>query len=158
MIQPTSSICINPGVYNAQDNSDCGSYFKCNNGKETKMMCSEKQYFNSENSQCDDWQLVGCGTRPASLNADKFQCSGKRDGIYPDNERGCRVFYQCVNQIKTREAVCPNNLKFNSVSAKCDNPSNILAPCGTFTAGSEKLIFNFKLFMAGLIIVAKIIF
>ena len=43
------------------------------------------------------------------------------------------MFYQCVKSIKVREATCPNSLKFNSATSRCDNPANIPAPCGTLT-------------------------
>jgi len=56
----------------------------------------------------------------------------KRDGIYPDLERQCQVFYQCIKQEKVREASCPVPLKFNSVTGRCDNPVNILSPCGSY--------------------------
>jgi hypothetical protein len=56
----------------------------------------------------------------------------KRDGIYPDIERGCQVFYQCIKQEKVREASCPVPLKFNAITGRCDNPLNILAPCGSY--------------------------
>jgi hypothetical protein len=69
-----------------------------------------------------------------------MQCShlgaSKRDGIYPDLERMCRVFYQCISQQKVREANCPGALKFNSLTGRCDNPANIMSPCGTYSASS----------------------
>ena len=45
----------------------------CNNGKESKMQCAEKQLFNTETSQCEDFQSVFCGTRAVNL-AEKNQC------------------------------------------------------------------------------------
>ena len=56
----------------------------------------------------------------------------KRDGIYPDLERECRVFYQCSAQLKTREAHCPGQLRFNSLTNRCDSSANIIVPCGTY--------------------------
>jgi hypothetical protein len=116
----------------------------CNNGKESKMNCGEKQLFNSETTQCEDFQLVFCGNRPVN-QADKNQCTGKRDGIYPDLERSCRVFYQCINQNKIREATCPNNLRFNSINGKCDSPINIIAPCGTYGMQSSATISSLRI-------------
>ena len=52
-------------------------------------------------------------------------------------ERNCRVFFQCINQQKIREATCPNNLKFNGVTGRCDNPNNIIAPCGSHSTTSS---------------------
>ncbi len=51
-------------------------------------------------------------------------------------ERNCKVFYQCLNQQKVREANCPNQLKFNSLTGRCDNPNNIISPCGTYSTSS----------------------
>jgi hypothetical protein len=120
----------------------------CNNGKESKMSCPDKQLFNTDTTQCEDFQQVFCGTRPVNM-ADRNQCASKRDGIYPDLERSCRVFYQCINQQKVREANCPNSLRFNSITGRCDISSNILAPCGTYSTSkasrqtSMNLIYSF---------------
>lgn len=62
----------------------------------------------------------------------KKKGASKRDGIYPDIERACRIFYQCVSQQKVREATCPSSLKFNSLTGRCDTSANIMAPCGTY--------------------------
>jgi hypothetical protein len=45
----------------------------CNNGKESKMSCPDKQLFNTDTTQCEDFQQVFCGTRPVNL-ADRNQC------------------------------------------------------------------------------------
>lgn len=148
-----ASLCQPFGSYFIPDNSNCAAYFMCNNGKESKMNCGEKQLFNADTSQCEEFQQVFCGSRPVNL-ADRNQCNrnsyflvvyqtiyliirfelgqGKRDGIYPDIERTCKVFYQCINQQKVREANCPSTFKFNSLSGRCDNPANIAPPCGTY--------------------------
>ena len=57
-------------------------------------------------------------------------------------ERNCKVFYQCLNQQKVREANCPNQLKFNSLTGRCDSPNNIIAPCGTYGATSSANIYT----------------
>jgi hypothetical protein len=69
-------------------------------------------------------------------NFESIKGQHKRDGIYADIERACKVFYQCINQNKIREAKCPNNLKFNSFIGRCDNPQKIVAPCGTYALSS----------------------
>ena len=134
----TSAMCQSFGSYYVPDNTNCASYYMCNNGKETKMACPDKQLFNTDTTQCEEFQQVFCGSRPVNL-ADRNQCASKRDGIYPDLERACRVFYQCFAQQKVREATCPNSLKFNSIVGRCDNPVNIIAPCGSYSAsGAQK--------------------
>lgn len=162
-------LCQSFGSYFIPDNSNCASYYMCNNGKETKMSCTDKQLFNAETSQCEEFQQVFCGSRPVNL-ADRNQCkltlfflfkseatlakldllisfkgSSKRDGIYPDIERGCKIFYQCINQQKVREASCPSTFKFNSLSGRCDNPVNIVPPCGTYGASSATLLNSSKI-------------
>lgn len=133
----SQTACGSFGSYYIPD-SNCASYIMCNNGKETKMVCPEKQLFNTETTQCEDFQQVFCGARAVNL-AEKNQCQYKRDGIYPDMERNCRVFYQCINQQKIREATCPNNLKFNGITGRCDNPNNIIAPCGSHNTTSSAI-------------------
>ena len=43
-------------------------------GKESHATCPEKQLFNIETAQCEDFQLVFCGLRPVN-HADKNQCN-----------------------------------------------------------------------------------
>ena len=61
------------GSYFVPDNTNCADYYMCNNGKETKMSCTDKQLFNADTSQCEDFQQVFCGSRPVNL-ADRNQC------------------------------------------------------------------------------------
>ena len=65
--------CQSFGSYYLPDPSNCASYYMCNNGKENKMSCSDKQLYNAETSQCEDFQQVFCGTRAVNL-AEKNQC------------------------------------------------------------------------------------
>lgn len=131
----TGVSCSSFGSYYVPDMSNCADYYMCNNGKESKMSCVDKQLFNADTNQCEEFQQVFCGSR-AINQAERNLCASKRDGIYPDLERACKVFYQCLNQQKSREASCPPTLKFNSVSSRCDNPVKIVAPCGTFASNS----------------------
>lgn len=69
-----TALCQPFGSYFIPDNNNCASYFMCNNGKESKINCGEKQLFNSDTSQCEDFQQVFCGSRPVNL-ADRNQCA-----------------------------------------------------------------------------------
>ncbi len=69
----SSSACEPYGVYYVADQSNCASYIMCDEGKETKMKCGEKQLFNTETSQCDDFQQVFCANRPVN-SAERNQC------------------------------------------------------------------------------------
>ena len=68
-----SSICQSVGTYHLPDNTNCASYFMCSMGKETHITCPERQLFNVETAQCEDFQQVFCGLRPVN-HADKNQC------------------------------------------------------------------------------------
>jgi hypothetical protein len=65
----------------------------------------------------------------------------KSDGIYPDFEQGCSVFFHCLNKEKIREAKCPDSLKFNQISSRCDNPKDIMPPCGINSQSSSASSF-----------------
>jgi hypothetical protein len=68
-----SSVCQSFGSYFVEDATNCGAYYLCQNGKQTKMTCPEKQLFDLETSLCADFQTVFCGMRPVNY-ADKNQC------------------------------------------------------------------------------------
>ena len=69
----TSTLCQSVGAYHLPDNTNCASYFMCSMGKETHITCPERQLFNLETAQCEDFQQVFCGLRPVN-HADKNQC------------------------------------------------------------------------------------
>jgi hypothetical protein len=60
----------------------------------------------------------------------------KRDGIHPDTERDCRVYYQCVSQNKMKEAKCPGDQKFSSYTGRCGPASSAPMPCGSYIPGN----------------------
>lgn len=73
------------------------------------------------------------------------------------------MFYQCINQVKIREASCPSILRFNSISGKCDNPINIIAPCGTIgavnqAAGSSVFTQQSAMFLALVVLLFSTVF
>lgn len=69
----SSGLCQAIGTYHLPDNSNCAAYYMCNMGKETHITCPDRQLFNAETAQCEDFQLVFCGSRPVN-HADKNQC------------------------------------------------------------------------------------
>jgi len=68
-----STLCQSVGTYHLPDNTNCASYLMCSMGKETHITCPERQLFNVETAQCEDFQQVFCGLRPVN-HADKNQC------------------------------------------------------------------------------------
>ena len=51
--------------------------------------------------------------------------------VYPNLETGCSEFYQCTNQKKVKSGECPQGLKFNLLTLRCDWANNVPIPCGT---------------------------
>ena len=73
--------------------------------------------------------------------------------VYPNLENGCSDFYQCSNQKKTKSGECPQGLKFNLLTLRCDWPTNVPVPCGSKRANSASKTVNFHtLFGIGAII------
>ncbi|CAF1188528.1 unnamed protein product [Adineta steineri] len=140
----TSAIeCQPTGIYSIADPTECNSYYQCDKGVHIRLNCPERQLFDTDKRQCMDYERVFCGARALNL-ADKNQCVNRRDGIHPDTERNCSFYYQCVAKIKVREAKCPDDLKFNSLTTKCGPASAVPMPCGTYILGSASILCMFK--------------
>lgn len=72
----------------------------------------------------------------------KDQCRSRSNGVYPNLENGCSDFYQCNNQKKVKTGECPQNLRFNILTLRCDRPANVPVPCGTKIAVSSANSFT----------------
>ncbi|RNA19703.1 O-acetyltransferase oatA [Brachionus plicatilis] len=96
---------------------------------------------------CKEYKDVFCGNRSFS-NEEKYEkdfCSSRPNGSYPNFENGCGEYFKCENSKTVKKSQCPNGLKFNMISIRCDHESNILPPCGTkiVSKHSHKTEFNF---------------
>jgi hypothetical protein len=85
--------------------------------------------FDEETKSCREYKSVYCGDRPVN-DKDIDQCKSRPNGVYPNLENGCVEFYQCSNQKKVKSGECPNGLRFNLLTLRCDHPANVPAPCG----------------------------
>ena len=56
--------CKPAGVYSLEDQTDCGSYYSCENGTAAKMSCPQNELFNLEISKCEEAKKVFCDQRP----------------------------------------------------------------------------------------------
>jgi hypothetical protein len=105
-----------------------------------KETCPERQLFDEELKMCRDHKTVHCGER-SMADKNKDQCKSKPNGVYPNLENGCSDFYQCSNGMKIKSGDCPQGLRFNSFTLRCDFPNNVPAPCGNnklvLSSGSE---------------------
>ena len=65
--------CQPTGIYLLPDPNDCSGYYQCDKGIRTKMNCSERQLFDTDKRECNEFERVFCGTRTIN-SADKNQC------------------------------------------------------------------------------------
>lgn len=88
----------------------------------------------------------------------KDQCKSKPNGIYPNLENGCSDFFQCNNGFKVKSGECPQGLRFNSFTLRCDFPNNVPAPCGNnrLTMSSAGVNKCFNTFLMGLLLIIVI--
>jgi len=65
--------CQPTGIYSIPDPAECNAYYQCDKGIRTKLNCPERQLFDIEKRECNEYERVFCGTRGMNL-ADKNQC------------------------------------------------------------------------------------
>lgn len=118
------------------DKENCQSYFYCKDAEAKKALCNDRQLFDEETKSCKEFKTVYCGDRPVN-DKGKDQCRSRPNGVYPNIENGCSEFYQCQSQKKVKSGECPQGLKFNMLTLRCDWPSNVPVPCGTKLASSS---------------------
>ena len=105
--------------------------------------CPDNQLFDEETKFCKDYKNAFCGDRPVN-DKGKDPCRSKPNGVYPNFENGCVDFYQCTSQMKVKSGECPQGLKFNVNTLRCDFPNNVPVPCGTKynASGASTLTLN----------------
>jgi hypothetical protein len=65
--------CQPTGIYSIPDSNECNAYYQCDKGTRTRMTCPERQLFDLEKRECNEYERVFCGARTIS-SADKNQC------------------------------------------------------------------------------------
>ena len=66
-------------------------------------------------------------------------CKNLSDGLYPDELRDCRHYFQCKDERTLRTFSCPTNstygvnLKFNFMTRRCDLVEYVSFNCGGYT-------------------------
>lgn len=67
--------CQPTGIYSVADPTDCSAYYQCEKGSRTRMNCPERQLFDLDKRECNEYERVFCGTRiihPSDKNQCKF--------------------------------------------------------------------------------------
>jgi hypothetical protein len=131
-------------------------YFYCKDNEIKRETCPDNQLFDEDTKYCKDYKTTFCGDRPVN-DKGKDPCRSKPNGVYPNIENGCSDFYQCTNQMKVKSGECPQGLKFNSNTLRCDIPQHVPVPCGSMkynTSGAAGVLS----FNAFLLAVANAVF
>jgi len=107
------------------------SYFTC---KSTKLV------FNPVTKRCQSRALVPAEAYPPSMSyctSGLPDCWGRPDGLYPDDEGRCNIFYECKASRFREWRLCPDRLSFNPVSQKCEDEYSI--PKGAYVKAYSKI-------------------
>lgn len=81
------------GVY-ADRTSGCRNYFLCLGQVQTNLSCPAGQLFDGR--RCSDARKVTCSDDTVEGRANFSPCSGRTNGLYPDNNfPGCRGYLYC---------------------------------------------------------------
>jgi len=117
---------------NMPDPDNCQSYYSCKENVIARIHCPDRQLFDEDTRICNDYRKVFCGNRPTNERGND-PCIFQLNGWYADNENQCRSYYLCTEQRKTKMGECLLGSKWNSQKLRCDDPRNIVAPCGLRT-------------------------
>ncbi|CAF1153435.1 unnamed protein product [Rotaria sp. Silwood1] len=114
---------------NMPDLNNCQAYYTCKDDVIKRIHCPDKQLFDEDTRICSDYRKVFCANRPVN-ERDIDPCLSQQNGWYADNENQCRSYYLCTEQRKTKMGECSLGSKWNSQKLRCDDPRNIVVPCG----------------------------
>ncbi|KAI3379636.1 hypothetical protein SNEBB_001801 [Seison nebaliae] len=119
-----------PRCSEAKENPmNCDSYYDCIDGRYVGRTCPKGYLFDTYTFSCNEKNKVYCGNR----KYEKDPCENKSNGIHADEASSCRIFYECSNRRKTREAKCNIGYRFNGVIGRCDLAANVPLPCSTLS-------------------------
>ncbi|CAF0865968.1 unnamed protein product [Adineta ricciae] len=122
-----SSDCTFQG--NMPDPDNCQFYYTCREDVVTRVHCPERQLFDEDLRICNDHRKVFCGNRPVNERGND-PCVFQANGWYADHESQCGSYYLCTEHRKTKMGKCLGGAKWNAAKHRCDDPKNVLAPCG----------------------------
>ena len=116
--------------------NDCGLYYSCKDGKETRQQCPPGLHFSLKTKTCDWETVAGRGGNCKVLRSlGNFTCDPDVDYFTKDNQKisnptfanydDCALFYVCKNGIQPAIAKCDAGLVFNDIEKKCDLPINV---------------------------------
>ncbi|KAI3384214.1 hypothetical protein SNEBB_008285 [Seison nebaliae] len=81
------------------------------------ILCPGIELFDEGTRKCTKENDVECGERPVLVLG---KTVGDGRPVVQMEDDGCTEFYQCINQKKMNSGQCPNGLKFNVLTIRCD--------------------------------------
>lgn len=125
-----NSECPPTGNARIPHETNCSSYYECNNGHKRLESCLQGHYFNDLIESCDLPWNVNCKNSPnsnSSIPQEPSECKecGCNNCItrFPDLHN-CSLYYQCENDKKVLKE-CPEGLHYDSVNQICNFPKNV---------------------------------
>ena len=82
----------------------CQQYYFCIGGSRSNLQCPSGQVFNGQ-------ICVASGQFQCQESADP--CQEKTDGVYADQESGCKFYFLCQNGVQSGNFSCPTNQIFD---------------------------------------------
>uniref|UniRef100_A0A5S6R5S6 Chitin-binding type-2 domain-containing protein n=1 Tax=Trichuris muris TaxID=70415 RepID=A0A5S6R5S6_TRIMR len=132
---PTFSCANRPDGNYPNPTVACSStYFVCVKGAPEPRLCPKRQVFDPDINLCNLPRFVPvCGGGGGGTLADVTQavsfCANLPDQSYPIPGRRCSVdYYECANG-QTKQAVCPETMRFDPGKRICDQRDNV-PECG----------------------------
>lgn len=115
------------------DESDCEAFYRCINGRFTKLFCPIGRHYDPITQTCYEPELDGCGTPETTTNDDTSTEASREllsiessdecvNNEYQQHESYCEAFYRCVNGIFLK-LFCPSGRHYNPNSQKCEEPN-----------------------------------
>ncbi|XP_033747004.1 uncharacterized protein LOC117332228 [Pecten maximus] len=145
LLVPAAVLC-----YNCNGRSDgnyeigCRSYLICTDGKPVIHDCPRNQthfmVYDNRTQQCADPSSV---MHPCGVLRD---CTGIKDGRFPDEDEHCRTFYTCSEGQFLGHNFCPAGLVFDSTKGTCNWKNAVAPPCGDMVNTPPYCVSNFVVY------------
>ncbi|KAL4222145.1 hypothetical protein ACF0H5_018185 [Mactra antiquata] len=124
---PSDACSKNPNLetYADEDEQNCKTFWKCENGLSRPRCCPPGQRFNRRSLFCEDDPQETC-RMPCPLTIEGCsQAQGRNVSFYDGN---CRTYWNCANGY-AHPVCCPARMSFDSALGQCVSDSQCSTPC-----------------------------
>lgn len=119
----------------------CHRFFGCRSGMfQSFYMCkSRRLVFDPKTSRCQTRARISKDAYPPMMSyctSGSPDCWSRSDGLYPDDDGRCNVFFECKASRFRGWRLCPGGLAFNPTSQRCEDEFSI--PRGSYAKAFVK--------------------